>query len=307
MSRVEQTPGNEDPTVQKERLMVHAESIPTLLKEYPQWVCWSYVFRGEGKKPDKRPINPRNLHNAGVHWPNTWGGFDEVYKSYLTHRADGMAGVGFVLTKDNPFVGIDVDHCVQDGSPSVEAQAVIDHFASYTELSPSGAGLRIFVSSPDFTQNVRRPALEVYAHSRFLTVTGTRIAGSPVDINSVDPSVLQSLLPPQSSPAPSPTPHEAKPFAITDDELWRRIFIFDRQGAAHEQRFRGQTIDQDHSLTVLRLLNALARWTGGDAVRMRQMMLMSPLANDKWFSRRGTVDWLDYQIADAIRYVKGER
>jgi hypothetical protein len=38
---------------------------------------------------------------------------------------------------------------------------------------------------------------------------------------------------------------------------------------------------------------------------MRAMMLMSPLANnEKWFSKRGTRDWLDYQIEAAIRYVK---
>jgi hypothetical protein len=34
------------------------------------------------------------------------------------------------------------------------------------------------------------------------------------------------------------------------------------------------------------------------------MMLLSPLANEKWFSKRGNGDWLDYVIADAIRYVK---
>ena len=37
--------------------------------------------------------------------------------------------------------------------------------------------------------------------------------------------------------------------------------------------------------------------------KMRAMMLMSPLANEKWLSKRGAVDWLDYQIADAIAYI----
>jgi putative DNA primase/helicase len=304
MSR-EQISGHDDPSEHKEPLMVQHDTIPTQLKEYPQWVCWSYVFRGEGRKPDKRPINPRNLHNAGVHWPNTWGGFDEVYKSYLTHRVDGMAGIGFVLTKDDPFVGIDVDNCLQDGSPSVEAQAVIDHFASYTELSPSGAGLRIFVSSQDFTQNVRRPALEVYAHSRFLTVTGTHIAGSPVVINSVDSSVLRNLLPRQS-PTTTPTPHEAKPFQGSDMEFWEYIFQRDKLGDQHRARFFGiKAYDHgDASLSLLRLLNALVWHTGGDASRIRRMLLMSSLVTDKWFSRRGERDYLDYQIESAIQYLQ---
>ena len=48
--------------------------------------------------------------------------------------------------------------------------------------------------------------------------------------------------------------------------------------------------------TVIRLLNCLARWTQCDPTRMRRMMLLSPLANDKWFEKRGGGDWLDYQI-----------
>jgi len=60
-------------------------------------------------------------------------------------------------------------------------------------------------------------------------------------------------------------------------------------------------------LTVIRLLNSLARWTHGDANKMRSMMLMSPLANDKWLEKRGKGDWLDYQITDAIAYVSGKK
>lgn len=37
------------------------------------------------------------------------------------------------------------------------------------------------------------------------------------------------------------------------------------------------------------------------------MMLLSPLANEKWLQKRGQVDWLDYQIADAIRFTGGNR
>ncbi len=64
------------------------------------------------------------------------------------------------------------------------------------------------------------------------------------------------------------------------------------------------SLDQgDHLFTVIRLLNCLARWTHCDPVRMRSMMLLSPLTNDKWFEKRGGGDWLDHQIADAIGYV----
>jgi hypothetical protein len=36
-----------------ERRGVRAETIPQGLMAYPQWVCWRYVDRREGRKPDK--------------------------------------------------------------------------------------------------------------------------------------------------------------------------------------------------------------------------------------------------------------
>ncbi len=289
-------------------MMVHKEQIPQDLLSYPQWVCWRYVDCGAGKKPTKQPINPRTLHNAGVNWPNTWTSFEQAYATYVQHA---FSGVGFVLTAEDPFVGFDLDRCWQAGQFSAQAQAVMDQLASYTELSPSGAGLRILVAAPDFGQNVRKPTLEVYAHSRFLTVTGHHLPGTPDTIMTVDAELIQALVPSSTSVARSHqiSPGEQIAYQGDDRDLWERIFQVDRFGAQHRQRFEGDlSLDgADHSMTVLRILNCLARWTGGDADRMRKMMLMSPLANEKWFSKRGTRDWLDYQIEDAIRYVKWGR
>lgn len=92
-------------------------------------------------------------------------------------------------------------------------------------------------------------------------------------------------------------------------ELWERIFAHDKYGQQHLQRFFGDTsLDRhDQSFAVIRLLNCLARWTQCDPVKMRSMILMSQLANDKWFEKRGAGDWLDHEIADAITYVQGSK
>jgi hypothetical protein len=78
--------------------------------------------------------------------------------------------------------------------------------------------------------------------------------------------------------------------------------MHDKYGADHLRRFQGDSaLDRgDHPFTVIRLLNCLARWTQCAPIQMRSMILMSPLANDKWFEKRGGGDWLDHQIADAI-------
>src|SRR5438874_1013983 len=64
------------------RYMLAPEMIPSALKPYTQWVLWRYIDRGTGRKPDKQPVNPHTLGNAGVHWPNTWSTFEHVYQCY---------------------------------------------------------------------------------------------------------------------------------------------------------------------------------------------------------------------------------
>jgi primase-polymerase (primpol)-like protein len=64
------------------RYEIQEDYIPSELLTYAQWDCWRYVDRGEGRKPDKQPVNPRSLANAGVHWTNTWAPFEIAYATY---------------------------------------------------------------------------------------------------------------------------------------------------------------------------------------------------------------------------------
>ena len=282
------------------------ESLPAELRQVSQWICWRYVAQDGDKKPDKQPVNPWNLHNAGVHWPNTWSTFAHAYMTYSVYRQRGIAGIGFVLTADDPFVGLDLDNCLRDEFITSTAYAVISQLATYTEVSPSGKGLRALVKNSDFTANHKRAEIEIYSHGRFLTFTGQHYPATPKEIRQVESTELQRLFPDRAEePAVIRTVNRHASQSEKPDELWERIFQHDQYGEAHRQRFLGNTsVDQgDHSLAVIRLLNCLARWTDGDSSQMRAMMLLSPLANEKWFSKRGKGDWLDYQIRDAITFV----
>jgi primase-polymerase (primpol)-like protein len=151
---------------------VHREFIPAELQSVAQWVCWRYVDRGQGKKPEKQPVNPRTLHRAGVHWSNTWTTFDEAYNTYLAYRTRWIQGIGFVLTEDDPYVAVDLDDCIKEELIEEYATDIIARLGSYTEVSPSGQGIRILVSCAEFRENVRRPQVELYSHTRYVTVTG---------------------------------------------------------------------------------------------------------------------------------------
>lgn len=289
--------------------MITPHQIPSDLKRWQQWICWRYVDRGAGKKPDKQPVNPKTLHNAGVHWPNTWTSFQKAYATYCRHH---LAGIGFVLTPKDPYVGVDIDNCIGPDGITPAAHSMVEQLNSYTEVSPSGRGLRILLTCSPLPDNRRTRAVELYAHSRYLTITGHHVAPTPVTIAVCSLDRLATILPQTLEPHQS-----AKPSVLTkpeypdihDTELWERIFTHDKYGSQHRQRYHGDTALEggDHSFTVIRLLNCLACWTNGNAAKMRRMILMAPLANEKWLSKRNTIDWLDYQIADAIAYVQGRK
>jgi putative DNA primase/helicase len=201
---------------------------------------------------------------------------------------------------------------VNEETLNEHAVGVIAACNSYTEVSPSGHGLHILVACPDFHDNRRTEAIEVYSHSRYVTITGHHWAGTPQNITTVTREVLAGLVPhateAQQSASQTHNP-ETPHYPASDQELWQCIFTHDKYGDQHWRRFNGDvSLDRgDHSFTVIRLLNCLARWTKCDAARMRTLILMSPLANEKWFERRGAGDWLAYQIADAIAYVQGRQ
>ena len=146
----EQKPLSGEPYAAERPRPVQPERIPGELRAYPQWVCWRYVPQRGSGKPAKQPVNPHTLHSAGVHWANTWASFDDAYAAYDAHRALGIDGIGFVLTRDDPFVGLDLDQCMMESELDTAAQTVVENMASYTEVSPSGTGLRILVACSGF-------------------------------------------------------------------------------------------------------------------------------------------------------------
>ena len=66
-------------------------------------------------------------------------------------------------------------------------------------------GLRILVASPGFAANMRRQTLEIYSHSRFVTLTGHHLAGTPSSITAVGAEQISAFLPavPRSDSAKS--------------------------------------------------------------------------------------------------------
>lgn len=161
-----------------------SKDVPAIaeLAERRQWVCWRYVRRGDGKKPTKEPCQPSG-EKAKTTSPSTWGGFDACVEAARRHGW----GVGFVLTLDDPYVGVDLDDAfAADGELQPWAADIIHECRSYFERSPSGNGLRGFVIGELPPGRRRRGSVELYDTERYLTITGWHLDGTPDEIEEAE-------------------------------------------------------------------------------------------------------------------------
>jgi len=159
---------------------IYQNNIPSELKALPQWVAWSGKNRNNGKK-GKMPVNPMTGKYAKINDPNTWTNFDDAVKYYQENLLDG---VGFVFSEHDDFIGIDLDQCIDRNEGIIEAhsESIIRQFNSYTEISPSGEGVHIFVKGELPAGGRKSGNIEIYDTRRFFTVTGNTIDDSPNQI-----------------------------------------------------------------------------------------------------------------------------
>ena len=155
------------------------ENIPGELKELDQWVAWKAAPRPNGILA-KVPVCPMTGANASTNDPTTWGTYDQAATFY---NRGGMAGIGFVFTDADPFCGIDLDDCREPNSGDLAewVEEIIYRLESYTEVSPSGTGLKIFCRGQLDGPGRNFGDVEIYSSKRFFTVTGDKIPGCPGD------------------------------------------------------------------------------------------------------------------------------
>jgi putative DNA primase/helicase len=281
-------------------------SLPVLseLAGRPQWVCWKWVTRADEDRPTKPPFRPDG-RLASTTDASTWSTFEAV-----TARLDQFNGPGFVISPDDPYVGIDLDHCILSSGGLVPWSArAIALLNSYTEITPSGEGLRVWIQGR-LPGNGRKKsfadggAIEVYDRARYLTVTGRHWPGSPAIIAArqaeLDTLLAEcfpdALMLPRSSPAAP-----AAPLDLSDQELLDRAHRA-ANGLKFGRLWRGDTGDYggDDSRADLALCAELYFWTRGDRPRMDRLFRQSGLMREKWDERRGERTYGDLTLDKAL-------
>lgn len=160
------------PTASTRILTVRPDSIPAELRIRPQWVLWRLESRSD--KPTKVPYNPATGRRASTTDLMTWGIFEEALE-----ELEGYDGLGFVFCSGDPYVGVDLDSCVDPESGEIApwASQIIEGMDSYAELSPSGTGVHI-ITRGKIPSGGRRGPIEMYSMERFFTMTGHRLGES---------------------------------------------------------------------------------------------------------------------------------
>src|SRR5829696_7847270 len=156
------------------------------IRDLRQWVCWRSEER-DGK-PTKIPYSPLTGERASSTNPDTWAGYSEAVAAY---KERGYCGIGLVFTKDDDLVGVDLDHCVNEtGEIEDWAREIINELASFTEISPSGTGVHILLRATLPDGRHRKGPIEIYDHSRYFTVSGRHLEGTPRTVEDRQQQVL---------------------------------------------------------------------------------------------------------------------
>jgi hypothetical protein len=153
---------------------------PDALVERDQWVLWR---RERGTKVPYR-IDGRRASTTD---PADWSDYATAC-GICTSHPHRYAGVGFVFDESDSFAGIDLDNCLEDttGNPKTWCRIIVERFSdTYTEISPSGLGLKIWcrgklpaaVAIP-----IEDGRIEMYDRARYFTLTGNLFRGAPRQI-----------------------------------------------------------------------------------------------------------------------------
>lgn len=287
---------------------------PSNLQELPQWVAHK----------NKRPIDAITGQSAKINDACTWHSQQEALDACEKYHYDG---IGFVFIAGQGYVGIDIDTCIdiKTGRISDGAMKIVKLFNSYTEISPSGYGLHIYIlAAPDLVlpfnkQHMKpngierydsqkccfkQPEVEIYNGGRYFTFTGNLLSGSSPMIQERTKEVQDfiSLYPEKKTQPKSqslwipPT----LPEYLDDDAILQKAFD-SANGHQIKALFRGDISGySSHSNADQALCNYLAFWFSGDEYRIDRMFRQSGLMRDKWDERHGDMTYGQRTIENAI-------
>lgn len=278
------------------------ENIPEELKKGALWCVWRYEER-DGRRT-KVPYDAKTGKRAQSNNRSTFSDYNTAVNAFRKYNYSGL-GIGVFP----PFAAIDIDHCVENGRFSDLAENICSMAGSYTELSPSGKGVRIILTVSQnfrydkdaFYINNQREGLEVYVAgctSKFVSITGNRI--SSAQIKNGDYALLsiarEYMTRPKALISNKPVQIPEHKHTTPADSLFGVGMEKDRR---LKEYWNGNFPTDNESEKDAKLLSKLLYWCNGDIEEAIERFLSSPFVAGKDDAHKRKLDRSDYLLRTA--------
>jgi hypothetical protein len=134
----------------------------------------------------KTPYQPNGRHASSTN-SRTWCDFDAAIEAYS--KGGKFDGVGYFL--GDRTVGADFDKCRNPKTGELEEWVLtsVHEADTYTEVSPSGTGIKALARGVLPAGGRKKDRFEIYDQGRYFTVTGQHLEGTPTTINERTPQL----------------------------------------------------------------------------------------------------------------------
>lgn len=271
-------------------------AIPSALASERRFVLWTLRHHPGEDKPRKVPCDTTGAAIDATN-PTCWVTLDAAVAARA--RLGEQHGVGVALGAG--LCGVDLDGIITgDGRLTAAAEGIVAELNSYTEISPSRAGVHVLLRG-ELPDGVRHKAtlpgggrVEIYDHGRFFTLTGQRLPGTPGDVAARTTEELVAFCQRWGLLTGR---HDTTPAGGTDgaDGADLDLLLVERQRRVDryfDALWRGDTNGYPSpSEADLTLCTRLLQLTGGDVRRADALFRQSGLMRDKWNESRGEASY----------------
>lgn len=177
------------------------DKIPAELAQRQQWVLWRFEWDEKRSAWLKVPYYVGGGRRSGDQ------GSDRDRQRLATlpvvrtafqrkeGQPDAWSGIGFGFLPGDGLIGIDLDKHVdrETGAMSDRCKKIIAAFNTFTEISPSGTGVHLYLQGHTHTAKDNGIGVEMFCEKQYFTVTGRHVDGTPLEVAVADDAAIRRM------------------------------------------------------------------------------------------------------------------
>ena len=283
----------------------YKQNIPMELRQYKQWLWFKRIRKIDLKGKEKilkLPVSPITFKSDDWNNKEQWGDFETAVNNLESSGCDGLS---FVLSRDDPFVCIDLDNV----DNKKQDMFINDFNGTYVEISQSGMGIHIFAKGEiEKNFNNQLEKVEMYQENRCIAMTGNiyklnDFVAEKVLLKQKELDKYCKLFSPKRSVREIIRKYQEAAECVPDSNTV--IETMCRYNARARALFEGSYTSGDASKDDFSLLLFLNSFTHGNAEMMKELFLKSALNRigdrSKRRTEKGYLKYLEDSISKAIQ------